>query len=657
VYVPVRVPDLTIDEIVLPERIAAGQAITVGVVISSVGQGVVSDTFDVDLYVNPRHTPILPGQPGQTTAEGSSPKQWYSQPLPVGESDELSYVVVPPRAGEYELWAQVDTSGQVFELDEENNILGPIEFTLFCSEQCDDFEPGPPDPKWTLTAIGAGAGQASQSITQEGALQISGAGSDVQRADDGRSHILHQGAHGDNWEMTVKVLNYPRGGQEPMAGLMVRASDAVGAPYAAIAIGQHGGGPALQVLARETAGAVPSSPCGVLPVPGYLFDGSESNGEGVYLRITREGQTFTVGASTDGASWQSESCMQHTWADPVDTVLPGIWFAPTSSSQAQYDRFRLCPLGESGPPDVRPKPPLLTECGNVLLNSDLEPAGELSPWDHGDTPQAVTSSADYSADPNGQLVEGHSMQMQLDLACPGGTCQAWAEQAFILPTFISTTQPVQVEIKASLYSLVPPPVPESTGRDEDELRLIIRNEAGADLIESVVVTNGGQAERSVFHRFEQDLTPLFGSDVQDYVGETLRFRLAADNRDGQGSSRFHLDQIRCDVCTTIQAPEPEPDKVYRVGGQVVVILDGRPTRLSGIEVWAIQLPDGVTPPEELGSWSTYTIQDSTYNLFNLNPGRYRIYAEAWVSGNLYTAATTVRLEAGQTILDVNLILL
>jgi hypothetical protein len=50
--------------------------------------------------------------------------------------------------------------------------------------------------------------------------------------------------------------------------------------------------------------------------------------------------------------------------------------------------------------------------------------------------------------------------------------------------------------------------------------------------------------------------------------------------------------------------------------------------LPGVDVWAIQLPDGTTPPEELGVWTTYSIQDSTYNLFNLNPGRYRIYAEA-----------------------------
>jgi hypothetical protein len=249
------------------------------------------------------------------------------------------------------------------------------------------------------------------------------------------------------------------------------------------------------------------------------------------------------------------------------------------------------------------------------------------------------------------------MQIQLDDACPGSTCRAWAEQAFLLPTVISSTQPVQIEIKANLYSLVPASVPGSTGRAEDELLLTIQDESGANLTRPIIVTDGGQAERNVFHRFERDLAPLMEPDVLSHFGETLRFRLYADNTDGRGASRFHLDQIRCDVCTTVLAPEPEPDRVYRVGGRLLVVLEGRPTPMPGIDVWAIQLPDGVTPPEELETWSTYSIQDSTYSMFNLNPGRYRIYAEAWVSGNLYSATTTIEVKAGDIRVDVNLNLL
>jgi hypothetical protein len=246
----------------------------------------------------------------------------------------------------------------------------------------------------------------------------------------------------------------------------------------------------------------------------------------------------------------------------------------------------------------------------------------------------------------------------LDDACPGSTCQAWAAQEFIVPTFISSTQPVAVEMQASLYSLVPGAGPGGAGRIEDKLYLTIRDGTGADLTQPIIVVDGGQPDRDLFHLFDRDLVPLFdGTDVLDHVGQNLRFHLYADNDDEQGDSRFYLDQIRCDVCTTIIPPDPEPGRVYRVGGRLLVVLEGRPTQMPGIDVWAIQLPDGTTPPEDLGVWTTTSIQGSTYNLFNLNPGRYRIYAEVWVSGNLYSAATTIQVEAGDTVIDVNLNLL
>ena len=94
-------------------------------------------------------------------------------------------------------------------------------------------------------------GSASHTVTDEGALQITGTGHDVQRADDGKSFMLHQGAHPGDWEMTVKVLDYPRGPQGAKAGLMVRESAAAGERYAAIAVAYHNDSPALQVLVRD----------------------------------------------------------------------------------------------------------------------------------------------------------------------------------------------------------------------------------------------------------------------------------------------------------------------------------------------------------------------------------------------------------------------
>jgi hypothetical protein len=88
-----------------------------------------------------------------------------------------------------------------------------------------------------------------------------------------------------------------------------------------------------------------------------------------------------------------------------------------------------------------------------------------------------------------------------------------------------------------------------------------------------------------------------------------------------------------------------------------VVLEGQPTKMAGIDVWAIQLPDGNTPPAQLDFQTTYTLQDGTYDFYNLNPGTYRIYAEAWVSGNLYSGATTIEVQAGEEVTSANLNLL
>ena len=188
-----------------------------------------------------------------------------------------------------------------------------------------------------------------------------------------------------------------------------------------------------------------------------------------------------------------------------------------------------------------------------------------------------------------------------------------------------------------------------------EFNAATQDQAGNNLTTPLVIATGATPQRGTFHAYSRDLSGLL--DWQSRVGEQLRFRLEVPNPNGQGNSRFYVDQVRYDICTTVRPPDPEPDKVHRVGGHVQVILEGRPTRMAGIDVWATQLPDGTTPPEELQVYTTRSLHDSSYNFYNLNPGRYRIYAEVWVSGNLYSAATTITVQAGDVVTSVNLNLL
>jgi hypothetical protein len=655
---PERMPDLAIERIVVPDPIVTGEAITVGVVISNAGLGVVSDTFDVDVYVNPSREPVLKGQPGQGTAGGSSPKQWVSGVISPGMKTTLSYVVVLPSSGKISLWAQVDTSDSVLELDEENNISGPLEFNLPCSDQCDDFNQGGLAGKWRRSAIGARTGTGSAGVSG-GVLRMEGTGANVLSADDGGSWLLHQGGSSGNYVMTVKVLDYPRGGGEGKAGLMVRESGDTGARYVAIAVADGGGGPVLQTIVRTREGALPASSCGNLAIPGYLFDGNKANGEGVYLRIERQDQALILYSSIDGNRWQTDGCQRHEFSGTAlgNYSVPGIWLAPqnqASARQGNYDDFELCPLGAATPPPVRPQPPMLKECGNVILNSDFEPNGALAPWVVGWEPQAVVSNSRYSSDREGELVPGYSMLFKVDDACGGQACHPQAVHEFIVPEFVSTSEAVEVEMIASLYYLVPRAQQGTVGRAEDVLQLSIRDSTGSSLNAPVTIANGAGPGRGTFRRFEADLAGWF--DLQRHAGQQMQFRLAAPNPEDLGDSRFYVDQVRFDICTIVQPPDPEPDKVYTLGGRVLVVLDGKPTEMAGIDVWAVQLPDGSTPPEELDYQTTQSIQDSSYSFYNLNPGRYRVHAEVWVSGNLYSASTTVEVGAGDVRTNVHLYL-
>jgi hypothetical protein len=170
-----------------------------------------------------------------------------------------------------------------------------------------------------------------------------------------------------------------------------------------------------------------------------------------------------------------------------------------------------------------------------------------------------------------------------------------------------------------------------------------------------VVTNGAPARRDEFHAYSDNLASRF--TLQDYVGQDLTLYFDAPNARDEGDSHFYIDQVRCEACTTVHPPAPEPGKVHRLGGKLQVILAGQPTEMEGIDVWAIQLPDGIMPPSQLDFQATYSIQDSTYNFYNLNPGTYRIYAEVWVSGNMYSAVMTIDANAGDVITNVDMNLL
>jgi hypothetical protein len=339
IYVPFARPDLIVRDVqfVPAEAVTQGGEFLLGVLVENVGEVDFVGTFDVDIYINPSHEPVLKGLPGVGTAGGSSPKQWWTGTVPKdGGPQVVSYVVNVPPVGDHSIWAQVDTSDLVDETDDENNIWGPQELSYPCSVQCDDFDglsdTSSPSSKWqTLTPIGAepcSDCQGTAYIIDE-ALVIQGTGADIWQRSEGRFYFLNQGTYEGDFDMRVQVLEYPNR-RWAKAGLMVRESIAVGSRYVAIAVSLDDEGNIIyHGFARMSEGQDEPAPSNTALISSDLFDGNESNGEGVWLRIVREGNTFTLYTSLDGETWSEEGFMTFNFYDDfAGLAYPGIFMAP-----------------------------------------------------------------------------------------------------------------------------------------------------------------------------------------------------------------------------------------------------------------------------------------------------------------------------------------
>jgi len=101
------------------------------------------------------------------------------------------------------------------------------------------------------------------------------------------------------------------------------------------------------------------------------------------------------------------------------------------------------------------------------------------------------------------------------------------------------------------------------------------------------------------------------------------------------------------VCTEWPIPPDQPDTAS-IGGLVRTRgQNNLPVILPGADVWAYSQGGEVL--------QTRSIHDGTYHFYNIPPGDYIIYAEAWMSGQLRTATTQVTVVANERNYDINLL--
>lgn len=535
----------------------------------------------------------------------------------------------------------------------------------------------PPNPPagWTSVDIG-GASTGYSGQYADGAIYVCGSGQQIWDRSDQFRYVYK--SYSGNVEIVAKVTDWNPADGWTKGGLMIRSSTAAGASHVTVMVTGSNG---IRQQRRLSDGGTSSdsSGTGSFSVP-------------VWLKLTKEGSTVRTYYSTNGLDWIKVSSDRTPALG--STFLIGMAISSRNNSAyanatfsnvsvsgeissgvdrwGQFDNFELCPLGASAI-TVRPKPPGLMECASVLTNSDFEASlyGDPSPWVLGEQEMAVQVRSNYSCDTDGKTggynAGIYSLWFKDDREWypPYIALNPWAYQEFVVPSFVTSTDNVEVSMNVSLYYVVQAPygttLPfgsggRTDGRPQDMVEALVTTLDGTVLSDRAMLAQGNETPRNVFKAARVDVAPYFfdgGMEAfKNYAGQRLRLRIEANNEDEQGDSRFYLDQIRCEICYKVKEPDPEPGKVRKVGGLAEVLLpSGVKARFQGIDVWAMQMQTGDPPApamHELDFQSTYTIQDSTYGFYNLQPGKYRIYAEFWYGGNLYSASVIVEnLTAGE----------
>jgi regulation of enolase protein 1 (concanavalin A-like superfamily) len=322
-------PDLTVRSINVPEEILPNEEITVTVEIENLSTGIATGYFDVDLYVDPESPPL-------TDRPGTS-KQWL-EGLGAYETRVVTHVVTLYGGGAHELWAKVDTSDWIpDELDEDNNLLGPLGVVAGsseCSEMSDRFDGPDLDAKWTSTMIGDASVHNMTIDEDEGTLSIEANGTNLWNRPDQGSTLLYQTVTGD-FVATLQVVQGLEGSGQQWAkiGLMARASAAADSRWV-MAMKTNNG---LQFGFRSGSG-------------GERFASDVAAGAPVWVRLVRSGDTFSAFYSSDGASWSRTSGDDEdggVTVDMPDTILIGIAAASYSTTPGTgiVDDFEVCPMG------------------------------------------------------------------------------------------------------------------------------------------------------------------------------------------------------------------------------------------------------------------------------------------------------------------------
>jgi regulation of enolase protein 1 (concanavalin A-like superfamily) len=490
-----------------------------------------------------------------------------------------------------------------------------------CQGYSDDFEA---DSLIVWSDSDVGTTLPGSSSKSGGTMTVYGDGATLWSSDN--FHYTYQQVSG-NFVATLKINSGPGQNEWSKAGLMVRASTAQDSAHVMVMKTRDYG---IQ-FGRRAADGGPNerfaSDTGSSPLP-------------VWVRIARNGNAVSAFYSTDGDNWTFGNS---TSVDLAEDVLIGMAvssYSGTEVGSGNFDDFLFC-AGEAGdvaPPVLPPddKPPGLKECVQTIELGNFEASIITPPWQR-------NADAYHASD------HKHSGNFALEFRASVGPrpeykhLKPWAYQAVDVPGDVLP----ETSGRLSYWEYIIPD-PEDAAQDaDDRFLLAVRDSAGVTHTADIPLAQGDTNTPVFRQRVISVETYMGGNGIADFSGQQMQvFFYGVHDGDDSGTS-FYIDDVRFDICTVQPIPDDVPGTAS-IGGLIEVLLDARPTKMPGIQVWAYA-PGGAF-------FNTKTIHDSTYHFYNVPPGTYTVYAEVWTDNVLYTATTEVTVVADERNYGVHLLL-